>query len=78
MVDVDKIQKEIGEQFVKIVNVENEFFKQMEEFKKISDDWDPETDEDKEEYKKLGAEMDSRVKFLLREIMVRYGNLLFL
>lgn len=78
MIDKDKTLEQIQEKFAEVLAAEGEFFKKMEEFRAIDAGWKPENEEEAQIMMPLAQEIDRRINFALRQIMIRYGNMLFI
>lgn len=76
--DKEAIQKEIEEKFNTMMDAEGQFFKNIEQLRAITKDWEPKDDEQAETMLGLAQQIDSRVQFAIRQMLIRYGNLLFL
>lgn len=78
-IDVQETQKEMKSKFEDVMASVETLIKKIEAFKEIGEDW--EIGEDKEENNKimnLGKNLDCGINFALRQLLVRYGNLLFI
>jgi len=77
-IDVETVKKEIEEKFNAMMDAEGELFKKIEELRDISKDWNPADDEESKTMINLAQNIDGRVIFMMRQMLLRYGNLLFL
>lgn len=78
MIDKDAVMKDVEERFSAVMAAEAEFIKKMEEFRAIDAGWKPESEEEAQVMIPLAREIDGRINFALRQIMIRYGNMLFI
>lgn len=78
-INVEEAQKEIQSKFEDVMSSVDELIKKIETLKEVGKDW--RIGEDKEENQKvlnLGRNLDCGINFALRQLLVRYGNLLFI
>ena len=78
MIDKETTIQQIEEKFNAVMEAEAEFIKKMEEFRAIDAGWKPENDEEAQIMIPLAREIDGRINFALRQILIRYGNMLFI
>lgn len=78
MIDKETTIQQIEEKFNAVMEAEAEFIKAMEEFRAIDAGWKPENEEEAKIMVPLAREIDGRINFALRQIMIRYGNMLFI
>lgn len=71
-------KKQVADQFEELMKAESEFLKQMEVLRNIPKEWNPQTDDEKSAAGTLLQEIDGRAAFAIRQMLLRYGNLLFL
>lgn len=78
MIDKETTIQQIEEKFNAVMEAEAEFFKAMEEFRAIDAGWQPADEEEAKIMVPLAREIDGRINFAIRQILIRYGNMLFI
>lgn len=78
MINQEETKKKIEEQFSVMMEAEGKLFKSIEDLRAIMADWKPENEEETKVMLGLAREIDGRTNFALRQILIRYGNLLFI
>jgi len=75
---MDEIKKQIEEVYKKAGEAGNEFSKCLMDLRSIDYPVDPDNEEEVKLALALGRDIDMRVAFLLRALLVQHGNVLFL
>lgn len=78
MVNTEAINSQIEEKFGHCTEALATLLKSIEDMQTIAADWNPQSPEDTKQYQELGMNLDKRIIFILRQILIRYGNLLYL
>lgn len=79
MINIEEKKKEIEEKWAPCAEACNQLMKALDEFRAISlDECDKENKEELQSCMTLGRDIDSRTNFVLRSLLVRHGNVLFL
>lgn len=78
MIDKDTTMQLVEERFNEVMAAEAELIKKIEAFRSIDEGWAPETQEEMEIMMPIAQEIDMRINFVVRQLLIRYGNLLFI
>lgn len=79
MIDIEAKKTEIEEKWVPCAEACNSLMKALEEFRAISlDECDKNNTEELQSCMTLGRDIDARTNFVLRSLLIRHGNVLFL
>ena len=78
MVNTEAINGQIEEKFEHCTEALAALLKSIEDMQEIAADWSPQSPEETKQYQELGMNLDKRIIFILRQILIRYGNLLYL
>ena len=78
MMDVNEVKAQIEEAYKNAGEKGNEFAKALMELRSITIPVDSENEEEVKNAMILGRDIDMRVAYLLRALMVQHGNVLFL
>lgn len=74
----DEKKKEIEEAYVKVAETATEFNKALTALRSIEINTEGMEQEDLNKAMQLGRDIDMRVNFVLRTLLVQHGNVLFL
>ena len=79
MIDIEAKKTEIEEKWKPCMEACNSLLKALDEFRAISlDECDKNNTEELQNCMTLGRDIDGRTNFILRSLLVRHGNVLFL
>jgi hypothetical protein len=78
MLNVEDKRKEIEAVYAEVSKAASDFNKSLMKFRNISLDFDKENTEEVNQAMGLGHDIDMRVAFVLRSLLVQHGNVLFL
>ena len=78
MMDVNEVKAQIEEAYKNAGEKGNEFAKALMELRSITIPVDSENEEEVKNAMILGRDIDMRAAYLLRALMVKHGNVLFL
>lgn len=79
MINVEDKTKEIEEKFQDATNKANELLKSLNDLRMITvENVDKDNQEEIQKAINLGRDIDSRVAYILRAILIQHGNVLFI
>lgn len=76
--EMDEIKKEIEEKYKVVADYATELNKALIDMRGIKFDFDKDNADEVQQVMQLGRDIDNRVAYVLRALLVQHGNVLFL